>query len=188
MMLKEKSNHWARLKVLLLIPPAIFVMFAFARPDYTSVPGSPETFKSTQIPEESKKWNEEFFQREYRKNASRLKLSQHYDKMLERHRIVLMDRKGSILLDNEVLGMISPPSSSCPSILLTLSGKGVEEVRLSANDVKQLGQRLDEVENLKQYTRADLSVKKDRIDSAKEQILQVLRERGILKVNLKATE
>ncbi|MBV4401164.1 hypothetical protein [Odoribacter splanchnicus] len=48
--------------------------------------------------------------------------------------------------------------------------------------------RWDEAEKQKQYTGVDLSVKKDRIDRVKEQILQTLRERRGLKVDLKATE
>ena len=55
-------------------------------------------------------------------------------------------------------------------------------------EVFSKGKRWDETEKLKQYTGIDLSVKKDWIDRVKEQILQTLRERRGLKVDLKATE
>lgn len=49
MMLKEKSNCWARLKVLLLTPLMALLMLAFARPEKTN-PG-PEVHKVIQIPD-----------------------------------------------------------------------------------------------------------------------------------------
>ena len=54
MMLKEKSNQWARLKVLLFILPTAMLMLAFARPATALLEaGQVSEFKVIQIPEEN---------------------------------------------------------------------------------------------------------------------------------------
>lgn len=54
MMLKEKSNQWARLKALLFIPPTALLMLAFARPETVLLEaGNVSEVKITQISEEN---------------------------------------------------------------------------------------------------------------------------------------
>ena len=59
MMLKEKSNSWARLKLLLLIPVAACSMLAFARPDVNLVQSEGTTISSADQP-----YTRELFDRE----------------------------------------------------------------------------------------------------------------------------
>lgn len=54
MMLKEKSNRWARLKLLLLLPLGALTVFAFARPDVNEPLSSLVKYESTNILQKTK--------------------------------------------------------------------------------------------------------------------------------------
>ncbi|MBK5721942.1 M56 family metallopeptidase [Dysgonomonas sp. Marseille-P4677] len=54
MMLKEKSNKWARLKLLLLLPLGTLTVFAFARPDVNEPLSSLINYESTNILQKTK--------------------------------------------------------------------------------------------------------------------------------------
>lgn len=63
MMLKEKSNGWARFKVMMLVPPLAFLMLAFARPVAT------EKLPEEKTAAQGSSWTEEFFREEMRRNG-----------------------------------------------------------------------------------------------------------------------
>lgn len=67
MMLKEKSNRWARLKILLFLPLAVLIAQAFARPEVASSMEKLASFdKVNQIPDKPEKWTEDFFQQTWK--------------------------------------------------------------------------------------------------------------------------
>lgn len=64
MMLKEKSNSWARLKLLLLIPVAACSMLAFARPDVNRELTNLVQSEGTTISSADQPYTRELFDRE----------------------------------------------------------------------------------------------------------------------------
>ena len=67
MMLKEKSNRWARLKILLFLPLAVLIAQAFARPEVASSMEKLASFdKVNQIQDKPEKWTEDFFQQTWK--------------------------------------------------------------------------------------------------------------------------
>lgn len=68
MMLKEKSNRWARLKVMLLLPPAALLMLAFARPEGRL--NSAESLRALEMQgEETSVWTEDYYRKELLKHG-----------------------------------------------------------------------------------------------------------------------
>lgn len=64
MMLKEKSNSWARLKLVLLIPVAAYSMLAFARPDVNRELTNLVQSEGTTISSADQPYTRELFDRE----------------------------------------------------------------------------------------------------------------------------
>lgn len=98
MMLKEKSNRWARLKSLLILPLAVLVTQAFARPEISrSLEAITGGDKVTQNSDQPEKWTEEFFRKEWEKNPGPEKISR------ERTIMVLMNAKGEVLFSQRIV-------------------------------------------------------------------------------------
>lgn len=98
MMLKEKSNRWARLKSLLILPLAVLVTQAFARPEISrSLEAITGSDKVTQNSDQPEKWTEEFFRKEWEKNPGPEKISR------ERTIMVLMNAKGEVLFSERIV-------------------------------------------------------------------------------------
>lgn len=98
MMLKEKSNRWARLKSLLILPLAVLVTQAFARPEISrSLEAITGGDKVTQNSDQPEKWTEEFFRKEWEKNPGPEKISR------ERTIMVLMNAKGEVLFSERIV-------------------------------------------------------------------------------------
>jgi beta-lactamase regulating signal transducer with metallopeptidase domain len=70
MMSKKKSNNWARLKFLLLLPVAALSMYAFARPEVTRQLEHIIRSEDTAIPSNDQKYTPEFFEAELNKYIS----------------------------------------------------------------------------------------------------------------------
>lgn len=64
MMLKEKSNSWARLKLVLLVPVAACSMLAFARPDVNRELTNLMQSEDTTISPVGQPYTREFFDKE----------------------------------------------------------------------------------------------------------------------------
>lgn len=109
MMLKEKSNHWARLKVALLLPLAAFMLFAFARTGTEGIIPSDQVFKVTQISDEPNQWDEEFFKLEYTKNALKFGLPQEYIGITGKENVIRMDQDGAIIWNKRLTSMSKLP-------------------------------------------------------------------------------
>ena len=97
MMLKEKSNRWARLKILLFLPLAVLIAQAFARPEVASSMEKLASFdKVNQIPDKPEKWTEDFFQRTWKEyfgdRVENLKLEK------QRMFYLLINRNNQVLL------------------------------------------------------------------------------------------
>lgn len=102
MMLKEKSNRWARLKILLFLPLAVLIAQAFARPEVASSMEKLASFdKVNQIPDKPEKWTEDFFQQTWKEYfGDRVE-----NVKLEKERILnlYINRKNILLIVNNLL-------------------------------------------------------------------------------------
>lgn len=97
MMLKEKSNRWARLKILFFLPLAVLIAQAFARPEVASSMEKLASFdKVNQIPDKPEKWTEDFFRQTWKEyfgdRAENLKLEK------QRMFYLLINRNSRVLL------------------------------------------------------------------------------------------
>lgn len=102
MMLKEKSNRWARLKILLFLPLAVLIAQAFARPEVASSMEKLASFdKVNQIPDKPEKWTEDFFQQTWKEYfGDRVE-----NVKLEKERVLnlYINRKNILLIVNNLL-------------------------------------------------------------------------------------
>ena len=102
MMLKEKSNRWARLKILLFLPLAVLIAQAFARPEVASSMEKLASFdKVNQIPDKPEKWTEDFFQQTWKEYfGDRVE-----NVKLEKERVLnlYINRKNMLLIVNNLL-------------------------------------------------------------------------------------
>ena len=102
MMLKEKSNRWARLKILLFLPLAVLIAQAFARPEVASSMEKLASFdKVNQIPNKPEKWTEDFFQQTWKEYfGDRVE-----NVKLEKERVLnlYINRKNILLIVNNLL-------------------------------------------------------------------------------------
>lgn len=102
MMLKEKSNRWARLKILLFLPLAVLIAQAFARPEVASSMEKLASFdKVNQIPDKPEKWTEDFFQQTWKEYfGDRVENVE-----LEKERVLnlYINRKNILLIVNNLL-------------------------------------------------------------------------------------
>ncbi len=102
MMLKEKSNRWARLKILLFLPLAVLIAQAFARPEVASSMEKLASFdKVNQIPDKPEKWTEDFFQQTWKDYfGDRVE-----NVKLEKERVLnlYINRKNILLIVNNLL-------------------------------------------------------------------------------------
>ena len=102
MMLKEKSNRWARLKILLFLPLAVLIAQAFARPEVASSMEKLASFdKVNQIPDKPEKWTEDFFQQTWKEYfGDRVE-----NVKLEKERVLnlYINRKDILLIVNNLL-------------------------------------------------------------------------------------
>lgn len=102
MMLKEKSNRWARLKILFFLPLAVLIAQAFARPEVASSMEKLASFdKVNQIPDKPEKWTEDFFQQTWKEYfGDRVE-----NVKLEKERVLnlYINRKNILLIVNNLL-------------------------------------------------------------------------------------
>ena len=102
MMLKEKSNRWARSKILLFLPLAVLIAQAFARPEVASSMEKLASFdKVNQIPNKPEKWTEDFFQQTWKEYfGDRVE-----NVKLEKERVLnlYINRKNILLIVNNLL-------------------------------------------------------------------------------------
>lgn len=72
MMLRKKSNQWARLKLTLLIPVAVLSVHAFARPEISRQLERFIQSEDTSIPQQNKGYTPEFYEAELNKYINQL--------------------------------------------------------------------------------------------------------------------
>lgn len=132
MMLKEKSNSWARLKLVLLIPVAACSMLAFARPDVNRELTNLVQSEGTTISSADQPYTRELFDREidrYIEEAGGGKLSgtERFEFMMAHARKAdfFINAKDQILYNNEFAEMSEMPALLKTTLSESSGGKPV---------------------------------------------------------------
>ena len=135
MMLKGKSNNWARLKLLLLVPVGLIVLNAFARPEVNRQLETLVQSKDKETPPEEQQDMKSFFKTELEKYM-REKVgvttpsNEDKEKFLEKEtnkQVLLVNALGQILLNNEFVSYNDLPEK-LKQIFETSSARSVKPV------------------------------------------------------------
>lgn len=206
MMLKEKSNQWARLKVLLFILPTAMLMLAFARPATALLEaGQVSEFKVIQISEENqsnlqnveKKVNMESVQDDSTvivTYSKKIRISKS-DSSVSAKNVVVYTRDsqdGKSDSSGVVRFVVSqekgkaqrvrilppPPAPSVPLVFLMYTEGSGKKVSLGFSSEKEVLEKLN-TSDFREATKFVLQVNRQRDDKLQKRIIGLLKEKGV---------
>lgn len=202
MMLKEKSNQWARLKVLLFILPTAMLMLAFARPATALLEaGQVSEFKVIQIPEENQP-NPQNVEKKVKVKSvqddsavvvtysKKIKVSKSDSSVVAQNVVVYAkksqdsksDSSGSVRFvmsqekgNVQKVRTLPPP---IPRISLMYTEESGKKVSLGFSSKKDVLEKLNS-SDFRKAMKFVLQVNHQKDDELQKQIIELLREKGV---------
>lgn len=201
MMLKEKSNQWARLKVLLFILPTAMLMLAFARPATALFEaGQISEFKVIQIPEENqsnlqnveKKVKMESVQDDSTvivTYSKKIKVSKSDSSVSAKYVVVntrdsqdgKSDSSGVVSQEKgkvQRVRTLSPPPPPVPLVFLMYTEGSGKKVSLGFSSEKEVFEKLN-TSDFREAMKFVLQVNRQRDDELQKRIIGLLKEKGV---------
>ena len=207
MMLKEKSNQWARLKVLLFILPTAMLMLAFARPATALLEaGQVSEFKVIQIPEENQ-FNLQNVEKKVKMESvqddstvivtysKKIRISKSDSSIVAKNVVVYTrdsqdgksDSSGVVrfVVSQEkdkarrvrTLPPPPPPAPSVPLVSLMYTEGSGKKVSLRFSSEKEVLEKLN-TSDFREATKFVLQVNRQRDDKLQKRIIGLLKEKG----------
>lgn len=201
MMLKEKSNQWARLKVLLFILPTTMLMLAFARPATALLEaGQISEFKVIQIPEENqsnlqnveKKVKMESVQDDSTvvvTYSKKIRISKSDSSVSAKYVVVntrdsqdgKSDSSGIVSQEKGKVQRVrtfSPPPPPVPLVFLMYTEGSGKKVSLGFSSEKEVFEKLN-TSDFREAMKFVLQVNRQRDDELQKRIIGLLKEKGV---------
>ena len=201
MMLKEKSNQWARLKVLLFILPTAMLMLAFARPATALLEaGQVSEFKVIQIPEENQP-NPQNVEKKVKSvqgdstvvvtYSKKIKVSKSDSSVVAQNVVVYAKKSQDSKSDSSgtVRFVVSqkkdqvqrvgtpPPPPPVPLVFLMYTEGSGKKVSLGFSSEKEALEKLN-TSDFREATKFVLRVNRQGNDELQKRIIELLKEKG----------